>query len=109
MTGTEGNEGPESVGDILDDLLERTARDSVAPMRMLVDAWGRLMKRDATLGSTRIAAYRKGVVVIEVSSPPVCAELAQFRRMEVLERLRRELREEVAVKELRFRLGAFRD
>jgi predicted nucleic acid-binding Zn ribbon protein len=56
---------------------------------------------------TRVSRFRRGVVYIEVASPPLCSELSQFRAMELLQSMRTKLEDEPPIKELRFRLGTF--
>ena len=94
------------IGDILTDLIDAKEREAVRPIQRLQAAWATLQAA-GRLEGTRIAGYRSGAAIIEVKSPPLCAELAQFRRREILGRLREELAGDPPLDELRFRLGAW--
>ena len=94
------------IGEILDAYLAETERSSVKPLAVTKRAWETLTKARHIKG-TRVASLKEGKVVIEVKSPPLVAELAQFRRRELLDALQRETRTETKIKDLRFRLSAW--
>ena len=97
---------PKRLADILGPLLERQETEQVEPRRRVVAAWRRVAEKLGLRG-TRVAGFRDGIVQIEIESPPLCAELSQFRRSEVERAMDAELGEDNPLKSLRFRLGAF--
>ncbi|MFT7618841.1 MAG: hypothetical protein ACI97A_002489 [Planctomycetota bacterium] len=94
------------IGEILDAYIAETERTSVKPLAVTKRAWESIAKARHIKG-TRIASLKEGKVIIEVKSPPLVAELAQFRRRELLDALQRETRAETQIKDLRFRLSAW--
>lgn len=98
---------PVQLGELVEDLVRRTREDSVDPLRRIEAAWSELAARIEGTADTRVAGFSRGVVSIEVKSPPLCAELAQFRRLRVLTDLRSAVGDTVKVKDVRFRLGAW--
>ena len=98
---------PVHLGEIVEDLVRRTREESVDPLRRIEAAWSELAARMEGAGDTRVAGFSRGVVSVEVKSPPLCAEVAQFRRLRVLADLRAAVGESVRVKDVRFRLGAW--
>ncbi|MCA9322421.1 MAG: DUF721 domain-containing protein [Planctomycetes bacterium] len=99
--------GAQPIGEIVDALLRKTEAEALVPTQRVAAAWKRIVARDHKITRTRLANFRRGVAVVEVVSPPLCAELAQFRRDQLLASLRQELEDNPPVRELRFRLGAF--
>ncbi len=99
--------GADSIGDILDTWLAKVERETMGPTQRVVAAWQGVIRENERLRRTRVAAFRSGVAVIEVASPPLCAELAQFQRSQLLERLNEFMEGDRVVRDLRFRLGAF--
>lgn len=97
---------PKILSEILGELLERQESEHVGPRRRVEAAWV-AVARKLKLRGTRVAGYREGVAQIEIESPPLCAELSQFRRREVERAMEAELGEDNPIKSLRFRLGAF--
>ncbi len=95
------------IGEILDTFLSEAHRDSVRPMERLRASWARITEKKHIQG-TRVTQIRQGRVTIEVKSPPLVAELAQFRRRELLDDLQRDLSGEPKVRTLLFRLGAWK-
>ncbi|MCB9833505.1 MAG: DUF721 domain-containing protein [Planctomycetes bacterium] len=102
----ERRESAVPIGEVLARILGAKERESVRPMQRLQAAWARLQTR-GRLEGTRVSAYAAKAVVIEVRSPPLCAELAQFRRRELLSSLRAELGGDPPLDEIKFRLGAW--
>ena len=99
---------PVPIGEILQEFLARTEREKVQPRHRVESAWRTVWARESSdPDATRVAQWRRGIAYIEVKSPPLCAELSQFRRRDLEAALRRELGDEVAVKRLQFRLGAW--
>jgi predicted nucleic acid-binding Zn ribbon protein len=94
------------IGDIIGKFIRQTEEQAVKPMQLVRNAWEAVCKEKRIYG-TRVVTFQEGKVAIEVKSPPLCAELAQFRRRELLEEMQRRLVSEPQVKELRFRLGAW--
>ncbi len=94
------------IGEILDAYLAETERSSVKPLSLVKGAWGSICKTRHIQG-TRVASFKEGKVTIEVKSPPLVAELAQFRRKELLDALQRALVVDAKVSDLRFRLSAW--
>ncbi|HGY92034.1 MAG TPA: DUF721 domain-containing protein [Planctomycetes bacterium] len=97
----------DSIGDILDSWLAKVERETMGPTQRVAAAWQGVIRENERFKKTRVAAFRSGVAVIEVASPPLCAELAQFQRTRLLERLKEFMEGDPVVRDLRFRLGAF--
>ncbi len=94
------------IGDILDAYLAETERSSVKPLAQVRHGWESLVQ-SKKLNGTRVASFKEGKVTIEVKSPPLLAELAQFRRKELLLTLQSTVSPEVSICDLRFRLSAW--
>ena len=103
---TRDRRGPEALGPIVRAYLDDKRRTQVEPRLRVLHAWERVAEAQGLRG-TRVGAWREGVAVIEVASPPLCAELVQFRRLELLDAMREELDTSPPLKDIRFRLGAF--
>jgi Dna[CI] antecedent DciA-like protein len=103
---TRDRRGPESLGPILRAFLDDKRRLQVEPRLRVVRAWDDLAEAQGLRG-TRVAAWRESIAIIEVASPPLCAELVQFRRPELLDAMREALDAQPPLKDIRFRLGAF--
>ncbi len=97
----------DSIGDILDAWLAKVERETMGPTQRVAAAWQGVIRENERFAKTRVAAFRSGVAVIEVASPPLCAELAQFQRSRLLERMQEFMEGEPVLRDLRFRLGAF--
>lgn len=100
------HKGPEALGPILREFLEDKRRTQVEPRWRVQRAWETIAEQQSIAG-TRLATWREGIALIEVASPPLCAELIQFRRTELLAAMRAELDTQPPLKDIRFRLGAF--
>jgi predicted nucleic acid-binding Zn ribbon protein len=72
------------------------------PTPILVDAW-RDVAGESIASQTEVRSLRLGVLTIAVGSPPLCQELAAFRRIELTDAMH--ARTSGRVKEIRFRLG----
>lgn len=100
------NSAPRAVGDILGGLMgqrglggKRRVQEELR--RAWIDAAG-----DEIAGQTRVRGVRRGTLTIEVSSPPLCHELASFRRDDLLIALKERLGN-TDIQDIHFRLGAF--
>lgn len=101
----DGNKGPENLSDVLARLF--TAR-----------GWGRKSERvrveaawaDAVgvqlAPETRVGAFRRGVMEVEVRSGVLIQELAQFQKRKLLTALRERL-PGMTITDLKFRAGAW--
>ncbi|MEZ6196340.1 MAG: DUF721 domain-containing protein [Planctomycetota bacterium] len=103
---TDSRRDPETLGEIVRGLLDVKRREQVEPRHRIINAWERITA-SRRISGTRVGGWKDGTAVIEVDSPPLCAELAQFRRIELLDALREELEGNPALRDVRFRLGAF--
>jgi hypothetical protein len=93
------------IGEIVDGVLKQARSGTAADERArLEEAW-RKISDQVLLRHTRVGSWNRGVLVLEVKSPPLCSQLASFRSRRLLEDLRRELKEEIQVRELRFVLA----
>lgn len=100
------HEGIRGLGTILDGMFGRrgTLRRPVA-LDEVRRAW--LAAAGAEVGGhTRVASLRRGVLTVEVDSPPLCHKLASFDKERLLVAIKERVRKS-EVSELRFRLGAF--
>lgn len=96
--------GPESLGRVLDDLLQRGAGEA-RQARKLTQRW--LAAVGEEIGRvTRLERIRDGVLTVSVASPAWLQELAAFRRDEILDRLNAS-GEAPRIRDLRFRNGTF--
>lgn len=98
---------PQALGEILDSFLSKKESEVVAPRQRVEKAWLKICE-GLNIQGTRVAGFRTGEVQIEVASPPLCAELSQFRRAELEHQLATELGSTNPVKSLRFKLGVFK-
>ena len=104
---TDGRRGraPEALGPILSNVLSQSGVTRPLAMRRLAAAW-RAAVGDDVAGHTRIVAYRRNVLEVEVDSPARLHELANFQKPTILMRLAAAL-ESGHVRDIRFRQGAF--
>lgn len=94
------------IGEILDAYIAETERSSVKPLAQVRHGWESLVQAKK-LNGTRVASFKEGKVTIEVKSPPLLAELAQFRSKELLLALQTLVGGEARVSNLRFKLSAW--
>ncbi len=73
-----------------------------SPHADLIEAW-REVAGDQLASQTEVRGIRVGVLTIAVGAPPLCQELAAFRRQALTEAMAS--RTSGRVKEIRFRLG----
>lgn len=94
---------PKSLKDALGGLLKSdSSLIGKSPHADLVEAW-REVAGDDVAAQTEVRTLRVGVLTIAVGSPPLCQELAAFRRQALTEAMH--ARTSGRVKEIRFRLG----
>ncbi len=96
--------GPESLAEILSRLFVERGWGRRQQQMRLEEAW-REVAGPQIAQATRMASFRRGVMEIEVVSPPLLHELAGFHKRRLLRDLQASLKG-VTVKDLRFRLGA---
>jgi len=95
--------GAKPFGDLLKGLMRRKRFRQRAKYGRLAQAWEGVVGEQVA-GRTRIAGFREGVLLVEVSSPVLLQELHGFLRPVLLEQLRRtEGGRDVA--SIEFRLG----
>lgn len=90
-----------SIGDVVDDVIARLKPGEIDARWAIAEAW-RSISDERMLRWSRVGTYRSGVVTIEVTSPPLCSQLAGFRAQRLLLRLREAVGETAIVRELRF-------
>ena len=93
--------GAERVGRIIERWLRRSGVGRTGERDRLWDVWTRLLGRDAK--HTRFVGLKNHVLTVQVDSSPLLAELRQFRKQELLEGLRAEVKS-YFVRDIRFRL-----
>ena len=97
---------PTALNEVLQVVLQEAESEMDAGGARVAAAWAAVAGGELA-EETRVSRFRRGVVYIEVASPPLCSELSQFRAMSLLQGMRAKLDDEPPVKELRFRLGTF--
>ena len=80
----------EEVGQVLRRAFRRRGLAKVSERERIASAWARLLGPDAA--HTRIEGLRKGVMTVSVDSSTLLSELNNFRRQELLEGLRRDVK-----------------
>ena len=91
----------EPLGDVLRRALKRRGLLDPRPRQRVWDAWTHLLGR--TADHTRLAALRDHVATFLVDSSPLLSELNNFRKQELLEGLRDQVKS-YFVRDIRFRL-----
>ena len=99
--------GPIPLNEILDSVLDRAGRRNQGDFEVVRTAWDDLCAHEG-IEQTRAVKYDRGTLAVEVVSPPLCAELAQFRGPALLASLRERVGDRPHVRRLAFRLGAAR-
>ena len=94
------------LGDVIRGVMRDAEMERQAPLDRVRQAW-ETVTEGMVARDSRVASLYRGTATIEVKSPPLCAELAQFRARRLLERVRLELKDEPVIKRLRFKLGAW--
>ena len=101
-----GKGSPRPVGDILGGLMGRRGLGGRRKqVEELARAWVEVAGDDIA-DQTRVRGVHRGTLTIEVASPPLCHELASFRRDELLIALKERLGN-TDIQDIHFRLGAF--
>lgn len=96
-----GNVRAEPVGDVLQRWLARSGLLRVSDRDRVWEAWQRQLGSDAV--HTSLVSLRGNVATFSVDSSALLSELNNFRRVELLEALHREVRT-YFVRDIRFRL-----
>jgi predicted nucleic acid-binding Zn ribbon protein len=91
----------EPVGDVLKRWMRRSGILRTSERDRLWDAWQRLLGRDAP--HTVLSGLKNHVLVFDVDSSALLAELNNFRKQDLLEGLRAEVKS-YFVRDIRFRL-----
>jgi len=97
------------IGDLLKRYLKRHGIERLLRFRGIYEFWCKAVGEELAR-QTRVVALRKNVLTIEVDSSPLLAELAGYRKQELLEALRRcllEANRKQYIDDLIFKLGRF--
>lgn len=97
----EGPKGPEPIGEVLSRMFIARGWGRKQDRLRLEQAWAAAAGPEAAANS-RVGAFKRGVLEIEVVGAVLMQELAHFRKKPVLEKLREQL-PGVTVSDLRFR------
>jgi len=95
--------GPERLGEVARRLLRGRLKKRARKETRVLEAWEEVVGAERA-GKLRPARLRDGVLWVEVESPAVLYEAAQFSRGEILGRLRERF-PELGIEDVRFRLG----
>ena len=98
------SKGPENLADVVARLFASRGWGRKSERVRLEQAWAAVAGDDAR--DTRLGAFRRGVLEVEVRTGVLMQELAQFRKRGLLAALRTAL-PGVTVADLRFRAGAW--
>jgi len=90
------------IKDLIGDVTAQLGLNQRAHLQAIADTYARTVEPQV-LASTRLATLRNGVLEIEVRAAPLLMELSQFRKRDILRRLREE---HPHVRDLRFRASA---
>lgn len=99
--------GPEPLAEILGRLFTARGWGRRQGRRRLEEAWAEVAGPEVA-GHTRVGGVRRGVLEVLVDNAVLMQELANFRRRRLLEQLRAKM-PNLALKDLRFRAGAWKD
>lgn len=102
---SEENRGPENLSDILGRMFATRGWGRKSERERLERAWSEAVG-DELSRQTRPGGLRRGVLEVEVRNAVLLQELAQFRKRELLTKLRTTL-PGVTVTDLRFRAGVW--
>ena len=97
--------GPENLSDVLARLFTARGWGRKSERTRLEAAWADAVG-EAVAPATRVGAFRRGVLEVEVRGGVLMQELAQFRKRELLAAVRQRL-PGVTVADLKFRAGAW--
>ncbi len=96
---------PESLGPLIAAFLEQSGLVRPKVQRQLLDAWCQTVGGDLA-GHTRVVAFRRNVLEVEVDSAARLHELNNFRRPDLLAKLTA-LVANPYIRDIRFKPGAF--
>jgi predicted nucleic acid-binding Zn ribbon protein len=99
--------GPEPLGEILSRLFAARGWGRRQDRLRLEEAWNEVVGPSGAI-HTRVGVLRRGILEILVDNAVLLQEFAQFQKRKLLEKLRGRL-PEVAVYDLRFRAGAWKN
>ena len=97
---------PTPLGELIESYIRAKEAEVLEPRQRIEAAWARIVSAGLAPG-TRVGGYRDGVLTVEVRSPPVFAELSQFGRRRLLDRLLEDVGGDAPIKDLKFRLGSW--
>ena len=99
----------QKVGDLLKKYLKQRGIEKLLRFRKIYEFWSEAVGEELA-AQTRVVALRRNVLTIEVASSPLLAELAGYRKQELLEALRKclaEAKRKQYIDDLIFKLGRF--
>jgi predicted nucleic acid-binding Zn ribbon protein len=99
------DKGPEPLGEILSCLFAARGWGRRQSRLRLEDTW-RAVAGPQAAAHTRVGAWRRGVLEVEVDNAVLLQELAHFHKRRLLQQLRDRLPEET-LHDLRFRAGVW--
>ena len=102
---TDGNKGPENIGDILGRLFTSRGWGRKNDRIRLESAWADAAGPEL-LKDTRVLSIRCGVLEVEVRNAVLIQELTQFHKRPLLGKLRKAM-PGVTLTDLKFRAGAW--
>jgi hypothetical protein len=79
--------GPRLLGDLIAELMKKTARPKRKEMTQIAEAWARAAGPDVARRSEPVG-FRSGELTVRFESPVLRQEVQGFRRDEILARLR---------------------
>jgi predicted nucleic acid-binding Zn ribbon protein len=97
------------IGELLKKYLKHHGIDKLLRFQKIYEFWSKAVGEELAK-QTRVVALRRNVLTIEVASSPLLAELAGYRKHELLESLRRclaEAKRKQYIDDLVFKLGRF--
>ncbi len=97
-------DGPENLSDVLARMFVSRGWGRKSERVRLESVWAEVAGKDAA--NTRLGAFRRGVLEIEVRGSVLMQELAQFRKRQLLAVLRQAL-PGVTITDLKFRSAAW--
>ncbi len=96
-----GPRSAEPLGDVLKRWIKRSGALRTSERDRIWAVWERLLGPDAA--HTRFAGLKKHVLTVEVDSSPLLMELSSFKKQEILETIRDEVKS-YFIRDIRFRL-----
>lgn len=80
-------QGPRLLGDLIAELMKKTARPRRKEMTEISEAWARVAGADVARRSEPVG-FKGGELTVRFESPVLRQEVQAFRRAEILERLK---------------------